>query len=164
MYLSKLLKNGMGMLFVFLILSSLSQGKNTAPPKYWPYFWEAGKKYNIDPKILVAIGLTESSINHKAINKANRNKTIDVGVMQINSCHFNTLKKYTDDLNNLYDPRFNIHVGAWVLKRCMKRFDVSWRAIDCYNKGAGNARNTSGYVKKVNKHYEKIRHASWENP
>jgi len=131
------------------------------PPRYWSHFKEAGTKYGIDPKILVAIAENESSLNHKAINKANRNKTIDVGVMQINSCHFKTLKKYTNDLNDLYDARFNIHVGAWVLKRCINRFGVNWKAVDCYNKGAGNAHTMSRYIKKVNKNYEKIRHARW---
>lgn len=140
-----------------------ADNRHQAAPRYWNYFVEAGKKYNLDPKILLAIGMNESSLNSNAINKANRNKTIDVGVMQINSCHFETLKKYTGDLNNLYDPRFNIHVGAWVLKKCTKRFGVTWRAVDCYNKGAGNAHKMSKYIKKVNKHYEKIKHKKFAN-
>ena len=149
-----------------LILGILTQAASAnitkkTPPKYWSHFKEAGTKYGIDPKILVAIAENESSINHKAINKANRNKTIDVGVMQINSCHFKKLKSYTNDLNDLYDARFNIHVGAWVLKKCINRFGVNWKSVDCYNKGPGNAHFMSGYVKRVNKNYEKIRHAKW---
>jgi len=129
-------------------------------PKYWEHFCEAGERYGIDPKLLLAIGMTESSLNRVAVNKANRNRTIDVGVMQINSCHFSMLSKYTDDLNNLYSPRFNIHVGAWVLNQCMDKFS-GWKAVDCYNKGAGKAQTMSSYVKKVNKNFKSVYHKNF---
>lgn len=149
------------LLLAVSFVSSSAKINKSSPPKYWRHFKEAGQKYGIDPKILVAIAENESSLNCKAVNNKNRNKTIDVGIMQINSCHFKNLKHYTNDLNNLYDARFNIHVGAWVLKKCINRFGTNWKAVDCYNKGPGNAHTMSVYIKRVNKHYEKIRNARW---
>ncbi|MBD3822876.1 MAG: lytic transglycosylase domain-containing protein [Epsilonproteobacteria bacterium] len=142
--------------FGVLLTSSLTYGE-VDTPAYWEYFVEAGERYSLDPKILLAIGMTESSLKPHAINKDNRNKSIDVGIMQINSWWFKTLKKHTEDLNNLYDPRFNIHVGAWVLKQCTNRYGVTWKAVDCYNKGENNAKNISSYVRMVNKSYMKIK-------
>lgn len=124
--------------------------------KYWKYFKEAGERYRLDPKILLAIALQESSLNPEAINKANTNRSIDVGMMQINSWWFPTIKQYTSDLNNLYDPRFNIHIGAWIFKKCTNRFGVSWRAVDCYNKGENKAHDMSTYVRGVNVKYKQV--------
>jgi soluble lytic murein transglycosylase-like protein len=125
--------------------------------RYWNHFKEAGQRYGIDPVLLLAIANTESNVNPYCINKANRNKTIDVGVMQINSCHFKELRRYIGDLNLLYDPRLNINVGAWVLKKCINRFGLNWKAVDCYNKGAGNAHNNSAYARRVYSHYRKLK-------
>ena len=140
----------------------ISVAHATKPPRYWKYFKEAGEKYGLDPKILVAIGMCESSLNCKAIKKKNRNKSIDVGVMQINSWWFPTLKKSAKDLNLLYSPRYNIHVGAWIFKKCTKMYGVSWRAIDCYNKGAKKARHNSKYIRMVNKKYSKIKYLKYD--
>jgi len=125
--------------------------------KYWPYFRDAAKRYKIDYRYLIAIGLHESSCRATAINKKNRNKSIDVGVMQVNSWWFPKLKKYTKDLNNLYDPRFNIHVGAWIFKQCTNQFGVTRKAIDCYNKGAPRAKSNSVYVRGVEAQFRKIK-------
>ena len=130
------------------------------PPKYWNLFKEAGNRYGVDPKLLLAIAKTESSLNCVAIGR-NKNKSLDVGVMQINSWWFKRLKKYSKNLNALYDPRFNIHVGAWIFKRCTNKFGVSWRAIDCYNKGESKAHHNSAYCRKVNKNYKKIKNKKY---
>jgi len=148
-------------LFLPLMLVAGTSYAGSTPPLYWDYFREAADRYKIDPLLLVAIAKTESSINPYLINKANRNKSIDVGVMQINSCHFRELKGYMGDLNRLYDPRLNIHVGAWVLSQCIQRFGMSWQAVDCYNKGAKKAHRNSRYVRKVASHYSRLKRESW---
>jgi len=129
-------------------------------PKYWNLFKEAGDRYGVDPKLLLAIATTESRLNCVAIGR-NKNKSLDVGVMQINSWWFKRLKKYSKNLNALYDPRFNIHIGAWIFKRCTNRFGVSWRAIDCYNKGEKRAHHNSAYCRRVSKNYKKIKHKKY---
>ena len=56
------------------------------------YFVEASKKYNINPKMLYSIAKFESNLNSKALAK-NRNGSLDIGLMQINSIHLPFLKK-----------------------------------------------------------------------
>lgn len=150
------------LLILLIIFSSIATASTRDPaPKYWHLFKEAGEKYQVDPKLLLAIAKTESSLNCVAIGR-NKNKSLDVGVMQINSWWFKRLKKYSKNLNALYEPRFNIHIGAWIFKRCTNRFGVSWKAIDCYNKGESKAHNNSAYCRKVSKNYKKIKYKNFK--
>ena len=140
------------LLFALLAFATLEAG--SIP--YWTYFQEAGKKYSIDPKLLAAIAMNESNMNPRAINR-NRNGSIDVGIMQINSYWFPKLKPYLKDLNRLWNPKVNIYVGAWVLRQCFDKFGNDWRAIDCYNKGAKRAKPYSRYNTRVWKHLVRIK-------
>jgi len=149
----------------FLLFQTTAEAKNKGISNaqlkraklHWSHFQDAGKRYRLDPKLLLAISLHESSCRVTAINKKNRNKSIDVGLMQVNSWWFPQVKKYTPNLNNLYDPRFNIHVGAWIFKQCTNRFSNTAQAIDCYNKGAPRAKKTSTYARGVLNKYNKVK-------
>ena len=56
--------------------------------------WDkAAGTYKLDPWLLMAIAKTESSFNPNAVNAANKNKSVDYGMMQINSFWLPTLKK-----------------------------------------------------------------------
>ncbi len=56
--------------------------------------WQlAGERYGIEPELLQAIAIVESNGNTRAINK-NRDGSMDVGLMQINSIHFDALRKF----------------------------------------------------------------------
>lgn len=108
---------------------------------------EAGKKFNIDPEILWAIGETESKHNPRAINY-NKNGTYDVGVMQINSIHF---RRFNVTANDLFDPRTNIMIGAEILSGCYTKYGDSWMTINCYNGlSMDNVKNYT-YAQKVYK-------------
>jgi soluble lytic murein transglycosylase-like protein len=94
----------------------------------------------------------ESNFNPKAINR-NKNGTYDIGLMQINSSWFPYLKKHGINPSLLWDPCYNAHVGAMVLRHCIDTYGYSWRAVDCYNKGK-KARENSRYVWKVYKNLQ----------
>ena len=96
---------------------------------------EAGNKYNIDPLLLYAIAGVESDYQSDAVNAANRNKSRDVGLMQINSHWFPTLASHGIEESDLYDPCLNIHVGAWVLAQKITVFGNTWEAVGAYNAG-----------------------------
>ena len=49
----------------------------------------------------------------------------------------------------LLDPCYNLRVSAYILNLCWYRFGNSWKTVDCYNKGAGRASETSDYVISV---------------
>ena len=55
---------------------------------------QSANKYHISKLILYAIAKQESQFNPKALNKKNKNKSIDYGLMQINSVWLEELKKY----------------------------------------------------------------------
>lgn len=93
-------------------------------------FEEAGKKYNISPRLLMGIARVESGLNPRALNK-NPNGSTDMGLMQINSAWLKTLKVTGDDLMN--DACLNTMTGAWVLRQCVDRFGYTWEAVGCYN-------------------------------
>ena len=114
-------------------------------------FRVAGERYGIEPVLLYAIAVSESSLNPAAIHINDKNGTYDVGIMQINSRWFPVLEKFGIKEDDLYNPCQNIMVGAWILAQCMHKLGVSWKAVDCYNKGPTKAKHLSKYTLKVHK-------------
>lgn len=100
----------------------------------------AGQQYNVPPRLLESIAHVESNYRADAINR-NKNGTFDVGVMQINSSWLPKLQKYGIELNDLYDPCTNIHVGAWILANEVARYGYNWEAIGAYNAGPYTDKN-----------------------
>merc|ERR1711862_384254 len=94
---------------------------------------DAGTRYQVDPWLLYAIAEQESSLNPLAVNHNNRDKSRDVGIMQINSFWFPKLEKYGLSEQRLFDPCTNIHVGAWILSQSIQVFGNNWRAVGAYN-------------------------------
>lgn len=114
--------------------------------------WEdAAARYGVNPYVLYAIAKTESGLNPSAINRANKNGSYDIGLMQINSAWLPTLRKHGIDEAQLWDACTNIHVGAWVLAQNMRRMGNSWEAV-----GAYNARDAQLRIKYALKVYRNI--------
>lgn len=109
------------------------------------YFVQAARHYQLNPLLLYAIGKTESSLNPRAVNCANKNQSCDYGIMQINSIHLPMLAKHNIFKKDLFNPKVNIFVGAWVLKNCINKHGMDYKALNCYN----------GRVFK-NNYYEKV--------
>lgn len=115
------------LLLPFLLLANVSLFANV--------FEEAGKAYNLSPKLLWAIAYKESRHNPKAINRSNKNGTYDIGIMQINSSHLKWLKKdYAISEQDLFNkPKVNVFVGAMILRKCFDKHENTQNAITCYN-------------------------------
>jgi soluble lytic murein transglycosylase-like protein len=94
---------------------------------------EAAARYGVNPYVLYAIAKTESNLNPAAINRANKNGSYDIGLMQINSGWLPTLRKHGIGEAQLMDACTNIQVGAWVLAQNMRRMGNSWEAVGAYN-------------------------------
>jgi soluble lytic murein transglycosylase-like protein len=95
--------------------------------------WEdAANKYGINAYLLYAIAKTESNLNPRAINR-NKNGSVDIGMMQINSSWLPTLSKYGLTETSLYDACTSIHVGAWILAQNIRRYGNTWTAVGAYN-------------------------------
>ncbi|KJR35926.1 MULTISPECIES: lytic transglycosylase domain-containing protein [Vibrio] len=122
-------------------------------------FDEAGKYYNVDPKLLEAIATVESSLNPSAYNEnknaAGKVLSRDFGLMQINSSWFDKLSDFNVNEQNVYEPCFNVSLGAWVLSANFASHGYNWNSVGAYN--AGFSKRTEDarkiYIQKVKSAY-----------
>ncbi|QPR26566.1 transglycosylase SLT domain-containing protein (plasmid) [Edwardsiella hoshinae] len=117
----------------------------------------AGRDYRIDPDLLRAIAWKESRFNPKAIGRS-PDKSIDVGLMQINSQHADTLRPLGITMQRLYnDPCLNIYTGAYVLAQSFKKLGINWNAVGAYNAGfkqtPQQAQRRYNYAKEIHAYY-----------
>lgn len=123
-----------------------------------PCWEEAGRYHGVDPWLLYSIAKVESSFNPEAVNKANRNGSVDTGLMQINSVHWPRLRSYGIDPSALYNACASTYIGAWVLADAQRRYGRTWKAVAAYNVGSLNteARTRIGwrYANKVYAAYD----------
>lgn len=115
-------------------------------------FQAAGKRYGISPLVLRAISTVESGGRVRAI-RHNSRRSVDVGHMQINTFWRKYLgrKKWRLVKKN---PCYCTMVGAWILKKCIRRYGYTWEAVACYHTGKGvetPGKRAKGirYIKKV---------------
>lgn len=143
------------------------------PIEYSKYVERFSKEYNIDKYLIYSIIKTESKFNENAVSRKEAK-----GLMQITD---QTAAWANEDLKiknmDIFDPKTNINVGTWYLKRLEKEFKGDKTLmIAAYNGGSGNVRKwlrnkmyskdgktlynipfreTSGYTEKVLKNYDK---------
>jgi type IV secretion system protein VirB1 len=77
--------------------------------------------------------------------------SIDMGLMQVNSCHIKTMRLSLDEL---FDPCNNISIGTSILADFYKRYDneadkniVLFKALSAYN--TGSAWKGPGYINRI---------------
>ncbi len=112
--------------------------------------WEsvAAKYPGLNPYLLHAIAQQESGLNPLAKSPPNKNGTVDIGLMQINSAWLPTLRsRFGITLEDLYHPCVNLDVGAWILYENFRQLGFSWRAIGAYNAKSEDKRLS--YVRRV---------------
>lgn len=138
-------------IFLFLILS------NTASASC---FEKAGHDSYIDPDLLRSIAIVESNFDHLAIGK-NQTKGFGLGIMQIDSQHFDYLQKFDIYPEMLLDRCINIYVGAYFLKLALNRMGNTWDAVGAYNAGFSSTpkqvKKRQYYANKVRKNYLAIK-------
>lgn len=106
-------------------------------------FDAAGQKYQVDPLLIEAITIGESS-KRPGITHANRSPktgkivSTDYGLMQINSIHIPELikKGYINNTQDLLTrPCLNVQIGTWILAGHFKVCGISWNCLGSYNAG-----------------------------
>lgn len=113
----------------------------------------AAARYQLPSEILYAIAKTESGGNPHAKNY-NRDGSVDIGIMQINSRWAPTLAKYGITYDQLHDECTNIHIGAWILASAVARHGWNWTAIGAYNASSPDKRIR--YAQRVWKNLKQI--------
>jgi hypothetical protein len=139
---------------------------------YLKHFIEVEALSGVNARLLWAVAATESSHNAQAMNNSHlaRTKSYDIGLMQINSSHLPTLKKFGITESDLRQPRTSIEVAAWLLRELFRIHGQTWEAVGAYNaacvqlKGEAcrNARDT--YIGKVKNHLRRAPDMNTELP
>jgi Transglycosylase SLT domain len=102
-------------------------------------FERAAQRHGIAPEVLRAIAQQESAMNPMAVNR-NRDGSMDIGLMQINSLWLPTLARYGIERAMLWEPCTNVDVGAWILAANFRRYGVNWNGLGAYNAGSAPLR------------------------
>lgn len=109
---------------------------------------------HIDPALLKAIAIQESGLNLNAVNRSNKNGTVDHGPFQINSSWLPTLKRHGITVAQLYEPCPSAYVAAWLLADAISRFGATWRAVGAYNSPTEVRRKD--YARLIERHYTRL--------
>ncbi|MBW1820396.1 MAG: lytic transglycosylase domain-containing protein [Deltaproteobacteria bacterium] len=127
---------------------------NSAERLFQPIVLKAAERYKVDPAMVMAIIMAESSYNPKAISKKGAE-----GLMQLMPTTARSL-----GVKDSFNPEHNINAGVRYFKKLLNQFDGDVKlALAAYNAGGRKVREYSGippfratkyYIKKVIKYYQ----------
>jgi len=109
-------------------------------------FDSAGREFGIDPRLLWAIAKVESNFDAHAVGLDGK----DIGLMQVRTIHITDLATRFGvriSKQDLFDPCFNVRMGAWVLATRIGRYGPTWEAVGSYNAKSRDKRDD--YIRKV---------------
>lgn len=101
----------------------------------------AARRHNVGVKALRGIALVENRPHNRWAVHHNRNGTVDIGIMQVNSAHLPELRKLGIKRHDLFNVCRNIDVAARYLHQKIKVYGYTYRAVGAYHVGSINLRN-----------------------
>lgn len=112
--------------------------------------WDrAGAAYKVDPWLLMAVAKVESGFKSTAINvNKDKSKSMDLGMMQINTTWLPTLKKFGITPKDLFNSCTSVFVGAWIIAQNIRHFGYNQDGIGAYN-SPRNVTIRRNYARKV---------------
>jgi hypothetical protein len=99
--------------------------------------------FNIPPSLAFALSWAESRFNPTAVNRSNRDGSIDRGLFQLNSCSFPQLKEA-----DFFNPSVSAYYGMAHLRWCLDAGGSVVAGLAMYNAGTGQVKN-KGAPKKT---------------
>ena len=114
-------------------------------------------EFNIQPSLAFSLCWEESRYNPRAVNKTNRNSTVDRGLFQLNSASF---PKLTEE--DFFNPAINAYYGLAHLKYCLETAGTEVAGLAMYNAGASRVRSggtpkmTLDYISRIMKKQRQI--------
>jgi len=116
---------------------------------FYPIIFEAAYRYGVDPAMVKAIILAESSYNVRAVSNRGAG-----GLMQLMPITAREM-----GVENIFNPQQNIHAGTAYFKKLLNRYNGNVKlALAAYNAGSGKVNQYKGippfeatrtYIKKV---------------
>lgn len=116
-------------------------------------FDRAGVEFGVDPLLLRAIAIVESSMDPMAVGPDGR----DLGLMQVRDIHITDLEQrfgLSITREHLFEPCFNVRMGAWVLATRIQRYGPIWEAVGSYNARSRDKRDR--YIARVQAAYARV--------
>jgi len=145
------------MLRQLLVAVCLLGGLHASARACWD---DVAQRHGVPADLLYAVAKVESSLNPKAVNRSHfqRTRSIDIGLMQINSRHLPKLAREGITEDRLFEPCTNLDVGARLLADLFARKGLSWDSVGAYNatctelKGEACTQARARYAWKVYRH------------
>jgi hypothetical protein len=94
-------------------------------------------KFEVSPALAFALSWEESRFNPNAVNRSNRDGSIDRGLFQLNNRSFPNL-----EIPLFFDININVYYGISHLRHCLNTGGSEVSALAMYNAGAGRVRST----------------------
>ena len=127
--------------------------------EYDKVFVEAGRAYYLDPLLIKAHCVKESGLNPVAYNAKNWDKSVDIGLCQINSWWYPKMKEHGITPDMLTIPTISIYWAAYVINHNFSIGGINLNSIGAYNAGwkkeKQSARNK--YAREVLAIYEQLK-------
>lgn len=95
-------------------------------------FDDAAEWQGVHAGVLRAIAIQENRRCDGTVSK-NKNGSVDIGCMQINSIHLPELANYSITKESLLDQCTNIFVGARHYKKMVMKYGNTWAAVGAYH-------------------------------
>jgi LysM repeat protein len=108
------------------------------------------RRHGVDPSLMLALAMKESSWNQRAVSPANA-----IGIMQVIPSSGAWASSLVGRQLNLLDPQDNVTAGVVIVRALLRSADTEEHAIGGYYQGLGSVRqhglfrDTRSYVKKV---------------
>ncbi len=107
------------------------------PIRYVSTIIEAAEKNNLHPALVLGVVNTESRFNPKAKSKKGA-----TGLMQLTETTANWMAEEMQlegyDYLNIADPRLNVDIGCYYLRKLIDQYGSTDVALAAYNAGSGN--------------------------
>jgi hypothetical protein len=106
--------------------------------------------FDVAPSLAFALSWEESRFNPQAVNRANRDESVDRGLFQLNNRSFPSLTE-----TDFFDPGINAWYGMAHLRLCLDSGGSEISALAMYNAGTGRVRslgapkNTLDYIQRI---------------
>ncbi|MDR1277588.1 MAG: transglycosylase SLT domain-containing protein [Treponema sp.] len=106
--------------------------------------------FNVSPGLAFALCWEESRYNPLALNRKNRDESVDRGLFQLNSRSFPGINEL-----DFFNPSINAWYGMSHLRLCLNTGETEIAALAMYNAGTGRVRatgapkNTLNYIQRI---------------
>jgi len=113
--------------------------------------------FDVPAALALALSWEESHFNHRAVNRFNRDGSIDRGLFQLNNLSFPKL-----EMNDFFNASTNAYYGISHLRHCLDTGGSEISALAMYNAGTGRVRNsgapkvTLDYISRILENRSKI--------